>query len=78
MSGKASVSLRALILRINRKLKTNNEVLKMPRGDRQKRELGDFYIFDSNRDAIIAKDVDPESYGREIGVLRAWEQVGPS
>lgn len=68
------VSLRALVARINRKL-APDEMLKATRGERWRDELGDFYLVDLDANAVMAKHVDPESYGRKLGVLKAWERL---
>jgi hypothetical protein len=73
------VSLRALVQRVNRKLRPDNEALRATRpGTRAAVELGDFYILRYGGAAgsnIIAHHVDPESYGRELGALAAHEHV---
>jgi hypothetical protein len=69
------VSLRALIARINRKLRHDGEILKTLRGERGRTDLGDYYIVDIQRNCIIQTDVDPEKLGRDLGVLAKWERV---
>ena len=69
------VSERALIQRINRKLKTDGEQLKKCRSDRWRGELGDYFILDVTRNAILHKDVDLEEWGRELGVLGLAERL---
>ena len=72
---KAPISVRAVIQRINRKLKQDNEMLKATRGDRWRHELGDYYIANFARNFIVGKHVDPEALGRELGVVEQWEEV---
>jgi hypothetical protein len=72
---KAPVSLRALVQRINRKLVHENEQLKATRGDRWRHEQGDYYIVDHSRRWIVAKHVDVEELGRELGVLAEFEAI---
>ena len=67
------VSMWAVIQRINRKL--DGQVLKTTRGGRAKLELGDHYVLDLRKTFIVLKNVDPEAYAREIGVLADWEEV---
>src|SRR5262249_26929673 len=69
------VSLRALIQRINRKLKPQDEMLKTLRGERCRNELGNYYIVDFNRNCILHKWIDPEALGRDLGVLHPWERL---
>jgi hypothetical protein len=72
---KVAVSLRALIGRINRKLRSDDEVLKITRGGRAQIDLGDFYTLDVRQNFVIERDVDPESFGRKLGVLQQWEEL---
>ena len=68
------VLMRALIARINRKLSPDQE-LKETRGERSRAELGDYYVIDTRMNAVIAKHVLPEAFGRELGCLASWESV---
>jgi hypothetical protein len=74
-TSKVPVTLRAVIQRINRKLAADDEVLKTLRGDRWRGDLGDYYIVNINRNSVTAQHVDPEELGRELGVVRGFEQV---
>ena len=67
------VSMRALVQRINRRLKVVGEVLKAARSERVASSVGLFFIVRCN--AINTQHVDPEKLGREMGVLSAWEHV---
>jgi hypothetical protein len=69
------VTRRALIDRINRKLSRDGEVLRKLRGEIGLTEFGRHYVVDG-RNLIVDRFVDPESYGRELGVLAEWEQAG--
>jgi hypothetical protein len=75
--GQVPVSMRALIQRINRKLlREDGEELKKCRADsRWYSELGDYYAVDLNRNLIVNKHVNPEKWGRELGVLADYERV---
>lgn len=72
---KVPVTTRALIQRINRKLKPEQERLKTLRGDRWRGDLGDYFVVDFFTNRIVAQHVDPEKLGRELGVLQPWERV---
>ena len=72
---KMPVSERAIIQRINRKLKPDLEALKVARNERMRLDVGQFYIINYRMNAVIHRDVDPEALGRELGVLKAWEEV---
>lgn len=65
----------ALIKRINRKLAHEGEVLRRARGGRSWQQVGDHYIVDVSRNFLVAGHVDPEDYGRELGVLKPFERV---
>jgi hypothetical protein len=72
---KMPVSERAIIQRINRKLKPALEALKVARSERMRLDVGQYYIIDYRMNAILHHDVDPEALGRELGVLKPWEEV---
>ena len=69
------VGKRALIARINRTLKKDDEMLKATRGERARSDLGDYYIIDVRGNLILHKDVDLEDLGRELGVLKGVEHL---
>ena len=73
--GAVPVTMRALVQRINRALAQDDEALKKTRGARAIQELGDYYVLDFNRNALVEKDVDPEEFGRELGVLQDYERL---
>lgn len=70
---KVKVSMRALMQRINRKLRPD-EQLRRGRGE-HRGNVGEFYIIDYRINAIQQPDVDPEVLGRKLGVLKNWEEV---
>ena len=72
---KVSVGRKALLARINRKLKPDLRTVRTLRGNRSRREVGDYYEVDLNRNAIVAMHVDLEDYARELGVLTEWERL---
>ena len=69
------VSSRALIQRINRKLRSDDELLKKARPRSGWNELGDYYVVNFRMNWIAAKDVDIEELGRELGVLQPQERL---
>ena len=71
---KVLVSMRAVIARINRRLRPNGEMLKVMRG-RARDSVGDYCIVNFQRNWIANPNVDPEMVGREMGVLEDWEVV---
>lgn len=74
----AAVTLSALIKRINRKLRPEHQSLRKSRGQKMINSVGDYYVLDINRNAVIDQYVDPEQYGRELKVLGEWEKITPS
>jgi hypothetical protein len=69
--------MRALIQRINRKLRHNGEVLKVARGGRAESELnaGRYFIVNVRRNLLVNDHCDPEGVGREIGVMAGSRAV---
>jgi hypothetical protein len=72
---KAPVTVRSVIQRINRRLKPEQEMLKTTRGRHLRNSVGDYYIVDFAHNWIKHPNVDPEQWGRELGVLHEWEEV---
>jgi hypothetical protein len=72
---RVQVSLPALMARINRKLAPASEQLKAARGARARFDLGEYYVLDYARNFVMAFRVDPEDFGRELGVLKDWEAL---
>jgi hypothetical protein len=70
-----TVTLNAVIKRINRKLRPDWKALRATRGQRSRSNLGVFYLLNTHRNAIENTHVDPEEYGRDLGVVGAWERV---
>jgi len=71
------VSERAVIARINRKLKQDDEVLKATRGERARLDLGDYHVVNYRGNYVAQMNCDPERLGRELGVLKPFEKVVP-
>jgi hypothetical protein len=72
---KVGVSARAVVARINRKLKPDLEALKISRSERMRLDVGRYFIIDYRLNAIQRHNVDPKALGRELGVLKEWEEV---
>jgi hypothetical protein len=74
----ATITTRALVQRINRKLADEDRRLKATRGDRARSSVGNFYVVDLKLKTIVAHMIDDlEEWAREEmpGVLAAWERV---
>jgi hypothetical protein len=61
----------ALLKRINRRLRHENEVMKVERS--WSSDFGWYWIFNWDANGPIATNCDPEKVGRELGVLRKDE-----
>jgi hypothetical protein len=72
--GRVPVSKRAVLARVNRRLRMNGELLKRSRG-RYAADIGDYYVLDVGRNFIVRKHVDLESLAREIDALADYEQL---
>ncbi|GAB3377704.1 hypothetical protein [Azotobacter armeniacus] len=73
---KVKVTERALLARINRALRKDNQQLYRCReGSQAHGELGDFYAVDTALDVIMAKHIDLAMWARDMGVLPDWEEL---
>lgn len=73
---KAPITTRAVIQRINRKLKPGMRCVRVCRpNSRWWNNLGDFYVVDFDANIILDSHIDPEAYGRDLGVVKPFEQV---
>lgn len=70
----STITEKALSSRINRRLRHDERMLKKSRGERDRSELGDYYVVDMQMN-LIDKHVDLCALGRELGVLREHESV---
>ena len=72
---KKTVTERALLQRINRKLLQDDQMMKAARpGDQE----GPYYVIDSNRNILLWHRVNIEKFGRKLGCLQEWETVTES
>jgi hypothetical protein len=72
---KMLVSERAVLLRINRLLKADGEMVKATRSDRWRPEMGDHYVVNFDRGAVVKKGIDLEAYARQLGLLEDYEEM---
>jgi hypothetical protein len=70
-----TVSMAALLKRINRHLRKYGEQLRTARGEQARVDFGKYYIVVVERNFVRFKHVDPVELGRELGVLETWEKV---
>lgn len=69
------VTTAALIARINRKLKHDDEKLCKSRSEGAAHDLGEYFVIDASRNYVVTKGIELEEFGRELGVLRGWEAL---
>lgn len=70
------VSERDLMQRINKILAREYHKLFKSRTERERQNMGDWYVAGTHTDAIIACHCDLEAIGRETGALKLHECVG--
>jgi len=71
---KSDVTTRGVIQRINRKLKPDFEAVRLSPKRRTRAGAKQCYVIDY-RDKAVHNDINPESLGRALGVLKDWEKV---
>ena len=71
----APVTEKAIVARINRNRKPDLEMLRKSRGRMMESNFGEFYVIDLRRNCILDTHVDPETYARELGVMRGYEFI---
>ena len=69
------VSEKALIGRINRRLKPDGELVRTARSLRAEHNVGRHYRLDVYRNLIVEMHVDLEELGRRVGALRQSERL---
>jgi hypothetical protein len=72
---KVQMSLRAVLGRINRRLRQAGEHLYTNRADREQSTLGHYYIVNLRENRIARTHVDVEALAREMGLLKPWEEI---
>ena len=72
---KVFVTERAVVQRINRKLKEYGLFLKASRGAAAKADLGPFYVIDTGKNTLARCRFDLEAYARTLEVLAEWESL---
>lgn len=73
--GKVAVTKKALIQRINRVLRKEDEAVRKSRGWRDIQNFGEYYILETSRNLVLHKDVDIEDLSRTLEVIRSHEQM---
>ena len=72
------VTTRAMLQRLDRRLRSKGKMLKSPRGWADRSALGDYFIvnLDSGKVADCKLTEEKlEAMARELGALRDWEEV---
>lgn len=68
-SNPGPMTMSALLKRVNRVLRKENQILRKTRGA-WTTDLGEFYAVDLTTNVVTAAHVDPEVWARDMGVLR--------
>jgi DNA primase catalytic subunit len=72
------ITKRALLQRINRKLRDDDKTVRSSRGAHVEIDIErGFYLLDLKR-KLIVEYVDLEKLGRKLGCLKGWEKVAAS
>jgi hypothetical protein len=74
--GKASITWRALIQRINRKLAHDDKRVVARRAGTDRRGGPEFSYLLIEGQRVVEEDVDLPKLARTLGILRPWEQLG--
>lgn len=79
---KVPVSPRALMQRINRKLREKEHAVKKSRpyydqgrGPYYNNNLGEYYVLDLRTNTLLWVDINLENLGREEGAMAPWETL---
>jgi len=72
-AGKVPVTERALVQRINRKLKQDWK--RLCTGRNESSYLGRYYVVDTHRNTVLNFRIELETYARDLGVLQGWEAL---
>jgi hypothetical protein len=75
MKTKVQVSRRALTQRINRRLEEKGLVLKLTKGQRAKKAVGEYFIIDVGRNEIKETHLDLVKLARKHECLEEWEEL---
>lgn len=72
---KAPVSRRAVLQRVNRKLAKDGLTLKVSTGGQAQIEVGQYFVLDVKRGAVIERHIKLEQFAKKSGVLADWERM---
>ena len=72
---KIPVTRRALMQRLNRKLRHDGKRIDASRTQQMRDQYGDFHMVDFTRNQLIEWHIKPEEMARELGVLKPYEQI---
>ncbi len=72
-SKRVGATVKALLQRVNRRLRENDQRVCRARSERVRLGPGAFYAIDEKRSLILGKDVNLEQLARELGALKPHE-----
>jgi hypothetical protein len=76
--GKAPITARALLQRINRALADEGKVVNRPRGRPQTDgpgDLGAYFMVDLKKKTVVEKNVDLVKLAKKLGAIKDYEQL---
>lgn len=72
-----SVTARAVIQRINRRIKPGRQRLLAARGNRDEAQTGHYYLVSTETGRLIETHIDLEKLARREHALELWEELEP-
>lgn len=75
---KVPIGEKALMARVNRHLKNEQQQVRKAHGGRAIADVGEFYLLDfenTNQGFVLEKDVNLEELAKKLGVLKSWEAL---
>ena len=72
---KENISEHTLMQRINLQLAKKGEILKKSKGGLWHSDTGDYFITELNKNLMVSTNIDLEILGKELGVLKNYEQL---
>jgi hypothetical protein len=70
-----SIERRALLARINRRLKARGEQMFRTRGQKAAKEIGPWYIVSLEKRLVADSRLELETCARRLGALSEWERL---
>jgi len=72
---KITISARALIQRLNRKLAPDKMIKSNRRSERLTHQYGTYYVLDIKQKKVVQSRVDLAQLARRLGAINDWEEI---